>query len=261
MATDKGAPPSLEALFKGKAKKKVKPVNFNEAAAADKAAAPAVATGPTAFLRPAGGTAFAAAAANDEGWERSLKKDEDLLKNCGLWIKEVDADGACLFRAFADHLSPEGSHAHSHLRTQCVDFMEAHREDFEPFIDEDFSGYCSRMRQPSTWGGHVEVQALARLHGVNAIIYQPSTFPGRPEQLLRSAVEVLGSDRDDVRCVQLSFHPNHHAGQHYNSVRCSGDDGTSPAPPASLEELRRRVEDALKPQVAEVTTAEAKVIF
>eukprot|EP00971_Amphidinium_carterae_P205002 4068613-Amphidinium_carterae.1 len=25
----------------------------------------------------------------------------------------------------------------------------------------------------------------------------------------------------DSPCLQLSFHPTHHAGQHYNSVRCA----------------------------------------
>ena len=26
-------------------------------------------------------------------------QDQDLLKSCGLWVKEVEGDGACLFRA------------------------------------------------------------------------------------------------------------------------------------------------------------------
>merc|ERR1740121_371583 len=96
---------------------------------------------------------------------------------CGLWIKDVEADGACLFRAFADQLSgnPE---EHAAFREGCVDFMEANRGDFEPFLEEEFEQYCAQMRQSTTWGGHVEVQALARCHGVNAIIYRPSEARG-----------------------------------------------------------------------------------
>merc|ERR1719464_227571 len=186
-----------------------------------------------------------------DGWERALRRDQDLLKACGLWIKEVEADGACLFRAFSDQVNGDGGAAHASFREQCVGFMKAHREDFEPFLEEDFAQYCARMQEPSTWGGHVEAQALARCSGVNALIYRPAEAGGQPSGLSSSAVEILTSDAGDARCVQLSFHPTHHAGQHYNSVRFASDEGAGPAPPASLTELRRRVDDALRPKAPE----------
>jgi len=103
------------------------------------------------------------------------------------------------------------------------------------------------MREPSTWGGHVEVQALARSVGVNALIYRP-TEAGKPDGLSGSTVEVVTSDAADTRCLQLSFHPTHHAGQHYNSVRCAGDEGNGPAPQTRVTELRRRIAEALAPK-------------
>lgn len=239
---EKAKPDSLSALFAGKAKKKPKPTNLNSAA--EKPPPPAPVT------RPAAG---AANAPLDEGWERALKHDQELLESCGLYIKEVEADGACLFRAFADQLSGDGGASHALFRERCVDFLEAHRDDFEPFLEEDFREYCSRMRQSSTWGGHVEAQALARCNGVNAIIYRPAEAQ-RPEELLSTVVEVLTSEADDSRCVQLSFHPTHHAGQHYNSVRCSTDAASGPAPAASLSELRRRAEEAARPKAPVVDT-------
>lgn len=153
---------------------------------------------------------------------------------------------ACLFRAFADQMEGNGGAGHAAYREQCIDFLHAHRADFEPFLEEDFNEYCTRMRQPAAWGGHVEVQALARALGVNALIYQPAEA-GRPDRLVSTAVEMITSEADDARCVQLSFHPTHHAGQHYNSVRCSTDEGSGPPPAISLTELRRRIEDARKP--------------
>ncbi|CAE7658932.1 OTU7 [Symbiodinium pilosum] len=216
-----GSAPSLDSLFKGKAKKKIKPMNFNPAF---KAAGPMVPKGPA---------------------------DQDLLKSCGLWVKEVEGDGACLFRAFADQLVADETDAHAQMRERCVDFMEAHRDDFEPFIDEDFEGYCSRMREKCTWGGHVEAQALARLNGVNAVIYQPSQASGKPDQILRSAVEITASS-EDARCVQLSFHPTHHAGQHYNSVRCCTDSGSGAAELVSFSEIKRRIEETLRPKESAV---------
>lgn len=230
---DKKPPPSLGALFAGKAKKKPKAVNLNAERPKEPEKAPA---------KP---SAIAVAAASDEGWERALKRDQDLLEVCGLRIKEVDADGACLFRAFADQMQGDDA-AHAQYREQCVDFLQAHRSDFEPFLEEDFDEYCSRMRQPKSWGGHIEVQALSRALGVNAVIYQPAEA-SRPDKLVSTAVEMTTSEAEDARCVQLSFHPTHHAGQHYNSVRCSTDEGSGPPPPASLAELRRRIEEALQP--------------
>jgi hypothetical protein len=31
------------------------------------------------------------------------------------------------------------------LRAQSISFLEANREEFEPFLEEDFEGYCDYM--------------------------------------------------------------------------------------------------------------------
>lgn len=243
MASEERAkgPASLDALFKNKAKKKPKPTNMN--AVQEKEKPPPEKPLSKLLLKPPAEPA----AEGEQGWERALRRDQELLKAGGLWIKEVEADGACLFRAFADQLGGDGGKSHSDFRERCVDFMQAHREDFEPFLEEDFSAYCERMRQPSTWGGHVEAQALARCEGVNALIYRPAEASGQLEGLMTSLVEIPTSD-ESARCVQLSFHPTHHHGQHYNSVRCCEDEGAGPVPAVSLLELRRRLEEAAKPK-------------
>lgn len=241
-----GKPASLDALFKSKAKKKPKAMNLN-------AEQPPPAAKAAPAPRPAPSDAESAGA--NEGWERALRRDQDILKGCGLWIKDVEGDGACLFRAFADQL--DGSvDGHADYREQCVDFLEAHQDDFEGFLGEDFGEYCCRMRQAATWGGHVEVQALSRSLGVNVVIFQPAEA-GCAENLLQNTVDVFAVETSDPRCVQLSFHPTHHAGQHYNSVRCEGDDGEGPAPPLSIDELRQRIATALEPPA--VAEPEAKV--
>jgi len=228
-------PGSLEDLFKSKAKKKAKPVNLN-------AERPAEVPKVTPVVRKAPAEGFGVSAG--ETWEKEIRRDRELLKACGLWIKDVEADGACLFRAFADQLGGDPEE-HAAFREGCVDFMEANRGDFEPFLEEEFEQYCAQMRLPTTWGGHVEVQALARCHGVNAIIYRPSEAGG-PEGLAGTAVENLTADEEETRCVQLSYHPTHHAGQHYNSVRCSEDEGAGPAATMGLAELKRRVQEKLQ---------------
>eukprot|EP00929_Paragymnodinium_shiwhaense_P087625 TRINITY_DN47764_c0_g1_i1.p1 TRINITY_DN47764_c0_g1~~TRINITY_DN47764_c0_g1_i1.p1 ORF type:complete len:296 (+),score=69.05 TRINITY_DN47764_c0_g1_i1:70-888(+) len=229
------APSSLDAFFKAKAKKK--PMGSNMNAGYEKPAAEPAKSGGWPGL----------GAGDSEGWERALKKDQDIVQKCGLCIKEVEADGACLFRAFADQLDGAGGADHASYRERCVDFLRANRADFEPFIDEDFDEYCTNMRQMKTWGGHVEVQALARALGINVLIHQPTEAP-KAEAVLDKALEVAGAG-EDARCIQLSFHPQHHHGQHYNSVRWLQDEASdAPAQTCSMPELRRRIEEALTPK-------------
>lgn len=235
MASEEKKPPaSLDAFFKSKPKKTPKATNMN--AFVER---PVEKTPPPKPVRSTEGE-------NTEGWERALRHDQEILKAGGLWIKEVEADGACLFRAFADQLTGDGS-VHADYRTKCVDFLESHREDFEPFLDEDFTAYCARMRLQATWGGHVEVQALARSLGVNVVIYTPAEAV-KVDALSSTAIEIVTSE--DARCVLLSFHPTHHAGQHYNSVRCVTDVGEGAADHMTILELKRRKGEALLPPPA-----------
>lgn len=178
------------------------------------------------------------------GWERAFRHDDELLRACGLWCKKVEADGACLFRAFSDQLEGDGGSEHLKYRTCCVTFLEAHRTEFAPFVEGGFKGYCSRLREPSAWGGHVEAQALSRALGVNALIHLPAEAQ-TVEEVPRLGIEVLNF-AEDARCIQLCFHPRYHSGPHYNSVRCVGDKGDGIPPTSSLAELRERMAEALR---------------
>jgi len=178
------------------------------------------------------------------GWERAFRHDDELLRTCGLWCKKVEADGACLFRAFSDQLEGDGGSMHAKYRSCCVTFLEAHKADFAPFVEGGFKGYCARLRDPTAWGGHVEAQALSRALGVNALIHIPSEAPSA-DDVPGVAIEVLNF-AEDAKCVQLCFHPRYHAGPHYNSVRCAGDSGDSAPPPSSVVELRERMTEALQ---------------
>jgi len=178
------------------------------------------------------------------GWERAFRQDDDLLRSCGFWCKRVEADGACLFRAFSDQLDGDGGAGHLELRERCVAFLEAHRAEFAPFVEGSFETYCSRLREPTAWGGHVEAQALSRALGVNTLIHVPAEAQ-QAGDVPGTGVEVLNF-AEDAPCVQIAFHPRYHSGAHYNSVRCLDDSGDGVPAPTNLLELRRRMEDALR---------------
>jgi len=156
----------------------------------------------------------------------------------------VEADGACLFRAFSDQLEGDGGSGHLKYRSQCVTFLEAHKCDFAPFVEGGFKGYCDRLREPSAWGGHVEAQALSRALGVNALIHLPAEA-STADDVPGLSIEFMNFE-EDTRCVQLCFHARYHSGPHYNSVRCVGDKGDGVPPLSSIAKLRSSMSEALR---------------
>lgn len=53
----------------------------------------------------------------------------------------------CLFRALGDQLEGH-SRGHLRLRQETVQFMMSHRQDFEPFVEDDipFSQHCKKLQ-------------------------------------------------------------------------------------------------------------------
>lgn len=117
-------------------------------------------------------------------------------------FSKVAADGWCMFASISDQLrdvSPE------QLRKQSVEFMRAHREEFEMFF-EDFESHLDKIENTSEWGGQAELVALAKSCNVR--------------------IRVVTADADDVvieeqnkKEIILCFHKLLYAnGEHYNSV-------------------------------------------
>ena len=107
-----------------------------------------------------------------------------------------------MFASISDQLrdvSPE------QLRKQSVEFMRAHREEFEMFF-EDFESHLDKIENTSEWGGQAELVALAKSCNVR--------------------IRVVTADADDVvieeqnkKEIILCFHKLLYAnGEHYNSV-------------------------------------------
>jgi OTU domain-containing protein 3 len=100
----------------------------------------------------------------------NLNEQLDLL---GLKICPVTADGNCFFRAIADQLDGQ-EEQHAIYRQSVVDYVQEHREEFEPFVEDEvpFNEYCSAMREDGTWAGHMELQATSLVTGCNICIHQ-----------------------------------------------------------------------------------------
>jgi len=148
---------------------------------------------------------------------------DEQLAQFGLRVVSIRGDGNCMFRSIADQLEGD-QHAHWNFRTRIVDYIRSHREDFEPFIEDDegFDDYIQRMGSEGEWGGHQELFAASRALHMNFVIHQYDA--PRFEIHVEDGQGHRGRPEDSP-CVHLSYHGE----QHYNSVRDMADPGSGPA--------------------------------
>eukprot|EP01113_Clastostelium_recurvatum_P039266 TRINITY_DN5983_c0_g2_i1.p1 TRINITY_DN5983_c0_g2~~TRINITY_DN5983_c0_g2_i1.p1 ORF type:complete len:320 (-),score=83.72 TRINITY_DN5983_c0_g2_i1:525-1484(-) len=157
------------------------------------------------------------------------------LKDMNMTIRDIPADGNCLFCAVADQLEtvkggPMIKDRHMKLRQSAAEYIYSHGDDFSPFLladSEDFDAdpaalvesYCAKISDPSVWGGQIEIQALT--HSLRTpIIVHAANVPD----------VVMGTEyTSSSPPLHISYHKHAYTlGEHYNSV--------VPAPPATTEE-------------------------
>ncbi|XP_035501644.1 OTU domain-containing protein 3 isoform X1 [Scophthalmus maximus] len=150
----------------------------------------------------------------DEGAE--FVSFSNQLQALGLKLREVPGDGNCLFRALGDQLEGH-SRGHLRLRQETVQYMTSHRQDFEPFVEDDvpFTQHLSSLSQPGTFAGNDAIVAFARSQQVKVVIHQLNT----------PLWEINGAEKQVCRELHIAYR----YGDHYDSVRRTGDNSESPA--------------------------------
>ncbi|XP_051915782.1 OTU domain-containing protein 3 isoform X2 [Hippocampus zosterae] len=136
------------------------------------------------------------------------------LQAMGLKLREVPGDGNCLFRALGDQLEGH-SRSHLELRQETVQYMMSHRQDFEPFVEDDipFTEHLSNLAQPGTFAGNDAIVAFARSQQVKVVIHQLNT----------PLWEINGTEKQMCRELHIAYR----YGDHYDSVRRIGDNSES----------------------------------
>lgn len=156
------------------------------------------------------------------GKQNTIAEFRSQLDALGLKLIQVTADGNCFFRALADQL--EGNEEeHNKYRDMVVQYILNHREDFEPFIEDDipFDEYCQSMKKDGIWAGHMELQAASLLTKKNICIHQ-----------LRSPRWYINNfSNHEASMIHLCYHD----GEHYDSVRLKEDSCEGPARPIILK--------------------------
>ncbi|CAM0902391.1 unnamed protein product [Alopecurus aequalis] len=145
------------------------------------------------------------------------------LDSIGVKILEVTADGNCFFRAMGDQLEGD-EEQHMKYREMVVHYIVEHREEFEPFIEDEvpFDEYCGSMMKDGTWAGNMELQAASLVTSRNICIHMLNS----PRWYINNF-----SGHEASNMVHLSYHH----GEHYNSVRLAEDTCQGPALPVVIK--------------------------
>lgn len=133
------------------------------------------------------------------------------LTDKNLILKEIPADGNCLYRSIASQCGDDVDY--KAIRKICADVLIQNNEEFSPFaeIETTYHEYVQKVASSSEWGGHLELRALAMGLKRPIVVYSADAPP-----------LVMGEEYRDVENseeIRLSFHRFYYAlGEHYNSV-------------------------------------------
>lgn len=150
-----------------------------------------------------------------------------LFASHNLVEEEIRPDGHCLFSAVADQLSqldipldissiPSSTPSkpsvggYKIVRRVAADYIEEHKEEFEGFMEVPIGIYAYRIRETAEWGGHLEIQAIARAYGVEiSVVRKESVDVFEPE-----------GDKEERKKIWLAYYLHGYGlGEHYNSLR------------------------------------------
>ncbi|XP_069895226.1 OTU domain-containing protein 6A [Dipodomys merriami] len=132
-----------------------------------------------------------------------------------LAMKDIPADGHCMFRAIQDQL-PFPVTIDS-LRRRTADYMQKHVDDFLPFFTDaepgdgythdDFKTYCDNIVRGS-WGGQLELTALSHILQTPIEVVQAE-----------SPIIMIGEEYNKKPLTLVYLHHACNFGEHYNSVK------------------------------------------
>jgi OTU domain-containing protein 6 len=157
--------------------------------------------------------AVAEAMANAGPTNRALENDAIVRNNkfgeSGRKIVDVKADGHCLYRSVGAVVGKE----FSEVRSLAADVLAAHPDDYAPFAMDDegtpFDQYCNSVRSSATWGGELELRAIARGLRRDIVVFNASATP----------ILVEAEEKGGGNAIELSYHRSYYElGEHYNCV-------------------------------------------
>eukprot|EP00946_MAST-07B_sp_MAST-7B-sp1_P003235 g3235.t1 len=110
------------------------------------------------------------------------------LRKQGLRVIKIAADGNCLFRAVCHQVYADVSR-HLELRQCCCDYMASHVDHFSAFVEGKFDDYLKSMRDATTWGGNLEIEALQEMFDRKIQIHSNDDRGGHEAKAILGSVD------------------------------------------------------------------------
>ncbi|XP_012316239.1 OTU domain-containing protein 6A [Aotus nancymaae] len=148
--------------------------------------------------------------------QREKEKLTTILEARGLEMKEIAADGHCMYRAIQDQLV--FSMSVEALRCRAASYMQKHVDEFLPFFGnsetgdpfgyDDFVSYCNKIVHTKAWGGQLELRALSHVLKTPIEVIQAN-----------SPTVVIGEEYTKKPIILVYLRYGRTFCEHYNSVR------------------------------------------
>lgn len=131
------------------------------------------------------------------------------MEQRGLVETHIRPDGHCLYSACVQTIPGMGSKTYKDVRAATAEYMSAHAEDFAPFLEEPIESYVHKVRDTAEWGGHLELQAIAKAYKINVNVLQAS---GHTEKICPESPSTM--------TAWLAYYRHSFGlGEHYNALK------------------------------------------
>ena len=145
------------------------------------------------------------------------------LEAQNLKLREVKADGHCLYRAVAEQVAEMREESrYGEVRIMCANEMLKNREEYEAFVEVEEAGsfekYCEKVESTAEWGGHVEMLAIARALKRNVEVFEVRPG-GEVEKMVVEGSGSSGSGGEEALPLRVAFMKESYTlGEHYDAV-------------------------------------------
>ena len=141
--------------------------------------------------------------------QQELAAMKEQMKKRGLVEIMIRPDGHCLYSACAHTLPSATAKDYKDIRVAAADYMSAHPDEFSPFMVEPMNTYTEKIKNTAEWGGHLELQAIAKAFKINVHVLQAS-----------GQVEDIQPDAPSDEELWLAYYRHSFGlGEHYNALK------------------------------------------
>lgn len=89
-----------------------------------------------------------------------------LIREQGLYLKEILADGNCLFRAFSFMMERGNQESHMKYRKEVTQYMRKQRHEYQCIFEteKEMDEYIQSIEKEKAWGGELEMAILSKIY-------------------------------------------------------------------------------------------------